>query len=63
MLPDRLDSWGPVLARRRVLCAVIAASANAWVLLLVEIVRDERYGPPAEPSGEAAPDRPGDQSS
>jgi len=27
-----------------VLCAVIAATANAWVLL-VEVVRDERYAP------------------
>lgn len=43
-----------------VLCAVIAASANAWVLL-VEVVRDERYSPPAEPPAQAPRDRPGDQ--
>lgn len=42
-----------------VLCAVVAASANAWVLL-VEVVRDERYGPLAE-SPQAAPDHPGGQ--
>lgn len=42
-----------------VLCALIAASANAWVLL-VEVVRDERYRPLAEPSGPVAPDPPDD---
>ncbi|HYA52256.1 MAG TPA: hypothetical protein VEG33_13900 [Streptosporangiaceae bacterium] len=33
-----------------VLCAVIAATANAWVLL-VEVVRDERYAPIDGPAG------------
>jgi modulator of FtsH protease len=43
-----------------VLCAVINASGNAWVLL-VEVVRDERYRPVAEPPGPAAPDPPAEQ--
>ena len=43
-----------------VLCAVITASANAWVLL-VEVVRDERYGPPADPPSQAARDGPSEQ--
>jgi modulator of FtsH protease len=33
-----------------VLCAVIAATGNAWVLL-VEVVRDERYAPIDGPAG------------
>jgi hypothetical protein len=33
-----------------VLCAVIAATANAWILL-VEVVRDERYAPIDDPPG------------
>jgi len=33
-----------------VLCAVIAATANAWILL-VEVVRDERYAPIDDPAG------------
>lgn len=43
-----------------VLFAVANASGNAWVLL-VEVVRDERYRPVAEAPGRAAPDPPGDQ--
>lgn len=43
-----------------VLCAVIAASANAWVLL-IEVVRDERYRPLAGPPGRAARDHADDQ--
>ena len=33
-----------------VLCTVIAATGNAWVLL-VEVVRDERYAPIDDPAG------------
>ena len=33
-----------------VLCTVIAATANAWILL-VEVVRDERYAPIDDPAG------------
>ena len=33
-----------------VLCTVIAATGNAWVLL-VEVVRDERYAPIDDPPG------------
>lgn len=33
-----------------VLCAVIAATANAWVLL-VEVLRDERYAPIGNSAG------------
>jgi hypothetical protein len=43
-----------------VLCAVIFASGNAWVLL-VEVVRDERYLPLPEPPGRATPDPAGDR--
>jgi len=43
------------------LCAVIGATANAWVLL-VEVVRDERYRPIGDgdptPAGDRKPGKP-----
>jgi modulator of FtsH protease len=43
-----------------VLCAVIFASGNAWVLL-VEVVRDERYRPLPATRAHSTPDSPGDR--
>jgi modulator of FtsH protease len=45
-----------------ILLAVVVAAGNAWVLL-VEVVRDERYRPLGEPPGTEAPDLPADGTS
>ena len=47
---DDRDGGGLYWLAAGVLCTVIAATGNAWVLL-VEVVRDERYAPIDESAG------------